>query len=173
MTADVPEKFGRAFDAHDAFERDGEAFVVTTSTFGGRVTAAETEDWALAYTLEVQVPMLSATTEEAVGPAVEEGWFDTFALRLEDAPGAVRQDLELDDLSVDRVADEAVATFSFEWGNADHVPGMTKAISEYVEGTYVEGIVPGYQYGPPVSELLSSARSSGGDGDGGGDPMPL
>jgi len=172
MTADAPEKFVRAFDAHDAFERDGEGFVVTTSTFGGRVTAEETDDWALAYTLEIRVPTLSATTEEAVGSAVEEGWFDTFALRLEDAPGVVRQDLELDDLSVDRVADEAVAVFAFEWGNTDHVPGMTKAISEYVEGTYVEGVVPGYQYGPPVSELLSSARSSGGD-DGSGDPMPL
>ncbi|MFC7228081.1 DUF5813 family protein [Salinirubellus salinus] len=173
MTADAPEKFVRAFDAHDAFERDGEGFVVTTSTFGGRVTAEETDDWALVYSLEVRVPMLSATTEEAVGPAVEEGWFDTFALRLEDAPGAVRQDLSLDAYEVERVADEAVATFEFEWGNADHVPRMTKAMAEYVEGTYVEGIVPGYQYGSPVSELLSSARSSGGDGDGSGDPMPL
>jgi len=173
MTGDAPEKFVRAFDAHEAFERDDEGFVVTTSTFGGRVTATETEDWALSYTLEVRVPTLSATTEEAVGPAVEEGWFDTFALRLEDAPGAVRQDLSLDGFEVERVADEVVATFEFEWGNADHAPRMTKAMAEYVEGTYVEGVVPGYQYGPPVSDLLSSARGSGGDGDGSGDPMPL
>jgi hypothetical protein len=172
MSEDAPEKFVRAFDAHDAFERDGEGFVVTTSTFGGRVTASETDDWALAYTLTVRVPTLSAAAEEAVGPAVEEGWFDTFALRLEDAPGAVRQDISLEDLTVERVADEAVATFAFEWDNADHVPRMAKAMAEYVEGTYVEGIVPGYEYGPPVTGLLSSARSSGGDG-GSGDPMPL
>jgi hypothetical protein len=172
MTEDAPEKFVRAFDAHDAFERDGEGFVVTTSTFGGHVTADETDDWALAYTIEVRVPTLSATTEEAIGPAVEEGWFNTFSLRLEDAPGAVRQDVELDDLAVERVGDEVVARFELEWSNADHAPAMAKAMAEYVEGTFVEGVVPGYDYGPPVSELLSSARSSGGN-DGGGDPMPL
>jgi hypothetical protein len=173
MTAAAPEKFVRAFQNHEAFERDGDGFVVTTSTFGGRVTATETDEWALAYTLEVGVPTLSAATQEAIGPAVEDGWFDTLALRLEDAPGVVRQELTLDELTVNTMADEVVATFEFEWGNADHVPRMTKALAEYVEGTYVEGIVPGYQYGPPVSELLSSARSSGGDDGGGGDPMPL
>jgi hypothetical protein len=180
MTEDenTPERFVRAFDAHDAFERDGDGFVVTTSTFGGRVEAEEAaededDDWALTYTLTVRVPTLSAAVEgEAVGPAVEEGWFETFALRLEDAPGVVRQDLSLDSLDVSREADEAVARFTFEWGNADHAPRMVKAIAEYVEGTYVEGIVPGYTYGEPVSNLVSSARQTGEDG-GSGDPMPL
>jgi hypothetical protein len=170
---ETPERFIRAFDVHDAFERDGEEFVVTTSVFGGRVEADETNDWALRYTLTVRVPMLSAAVEgEAVGPAVEEGWFDTFSLRLEDAPGVVRQDLTLEDLTVTREVDEAVVSFTFEWGNADHAPRMVKAIAEYVEGTYVEGIVPGYTYGSPVSELVSSARQTGENG-GSGDPMPL
>lgn len=172
MTEDVPDRFVRAFDAHEAFERDGEAFVVTTSTFGGRVEASETDDWALRYRLTVRVPMLSTAVEgETVGPAVEEGWFETFALRLEDAPGVLRQELSLEELAVEQEVDEAVAHFTFEWGNADHAPRMVKAIAEYVEGTYVEGIVPGYSYGPPVSDLVSSARQTG-DG-GSGDPMPM
>jgi hypothetical protein len=172
MTETLPDRAVRAFEGHDAFERDGRWFEVTTTRFDGRVTAAETDEWALSYTLEVRAPMLSAATEGGVGPAVEDGWFDTYELRLEDADMAVRQDVEFDDYRLVEEADDAVAVFEFEWENADHVPGMAKAMAEYVEGTYMEGIVPGYEYRPPVSELLSRARSGAGE-DGNSGPMPL
>lgn len=171
MTNELPERAVRAFEGHDAFERDGERFAVTTTKFDGRVTAAETDGWALSYVLEVRAPMLSAAAEGSVGPAVEEGWFETYELRLEDAPMAVKQDLAFDDQRVIEEGGDAVAIFEFEFENADRVPGMAKAIAEYVEGTYMEGIVPGYEYGPPVSALLSRARQSDSDGDRG--PMPL
>jgi hypothetical protein len=175
MTETPPERVVRAFDAHEAFDRDGDSFTVTTSRFGGQVRAVET-DGTVRYSLVVRVPSLSATVEgETVGPAVEKGWFDTLSRRLEDAPGAVRQSLELDSLDVeyeDEDKETVAATFRFGWDEPSHVPAIAKALAEYLEGTYVEGIVPGYDYGPPVSELLSSARRSGGDG-GSGDPMPL
>lgn len=171
MTDEFPDRALRVFEGHDAFERDGEWFSVTTTKFDARVTAAETDDWALAYTVEVRAPMLSTATEGSVGSAIEDGWFETYELRLEDATMAVRQDLAFDDQRVIEEAGDAVAVFEFEWGNADHVPEMAKAIAEYVEGTYMEGIVPGYKYGPPVSSLLSRARQSDGEGDRG--PMPL
>lgn len=169
MTDELPDRAVRAFEAHDAFERDGRWFEVTTTKFDGRVTAEPTDDWELAYTLEVRAPMLSAVTEGHVGSAVEDGWFETYELRVEDSHMAVRQDIEFDDYRVFEEADEAVAVFEFEWGNADHVPDMTKAMTEYVEGTYMEGVVPGYDYTQPVSEMLAKARQ---DGQGGG-PMPL
>lgn len=172
MTDDLPERAVRAFEGHEAFERDDEWFDVTTTRFDGRVTAAETDDWALSYTLEVRAPMLSAATEDTVGPAVEDGWFETYELRLEDTGMAVRQDVTFDDQRVIEESGDAVAVFEFEWGNADHVPAMVKAMAEYVEGTYMEGIVPGYDYVQPVSEMLSQARQSDGDGKGSG-PMPL
>jgi hypothetical protein len=168
---ELPERAVRAFEAHEAFERDGEWFELTTTTFDGRVTAEGTDGWELVYTLEVRAPMLSTAAEGAVGPAVEDGWFETYELRLEDTDMAVRQDVAFDEQRVVEEAGDAVAVFVFEWGNADHAPGMAKAMAEYVEGTYMEGIVPGYEYGPPVSELLSRARQSEGDGDHG--PMPL
>jgi len=171
MTDELPDRAVRALASHDAFERDGEWFSVTTTKFDARVTAAETDDWAIAYILEVRAPMLSTAAEGSVGSAVEDGWFDTYELRLEDATMAVRQDLAFDDQRVIEEAGDAVAIFEFEWGNADHAPGMAKAIAEYVEGTYMEGIVPGYEYGPPVSSLLSRARQSDSEGDRG--PMPL
>ena len=171
MNEALPERAARAFETHDAFERDGKWFPVTTTNFDARVTAAETDEWALSYTLEVRAPMLSTAANGHVGSAVEDGWFDTYELRLEDATMAVRQDLAFDDQRVIEEAGDAVAIFEFEWENADHAPGMAKAIAEYVEGTYMEGIVPGYEYGPPVSALLSRARQSDSEGDRG--PMPL
>lgn len=163
----LPERAERAFESNEAFERDGAWFEVTTTRFEGRVTATETDGWPLEYTLEVRAPTLSEATEEAVGPAVEEGWFETYALRLEDAPMAVREDVHLDDHRVFEEAGDAVAVFVFRYGNADRAPAIAKAMTEYTEGTYVEGIVPGYEYGPPVSDLLSRATqapdASGGD----------
>ena len=64
MTDDLPERAVRAFQRHDAFERDGDEFRVTTTTFDGRVTAAETDDRAPSYSLTVRAPTLSAATEE-------------------------------------------------------------------------------------------------------------
>lgn len=172
MTETLPERAVRAFETHDAYERDGEWFAVTTTAFDARVTAEETEGWALLYTLEVRAPTLESATADEVGPTVAEGWFDTYDRRLEDAPMAVRHDVELAEQRVFGEAGDAVAVFGFEWGNADQAPDIAKAIAEYVEGTYMEGIVPGYEYVPPVSDMLSDARQSGGD-DGGGGPMPL
>jgi hypothetical protein len=169
MTGTLPDRARRAFEGHDAFERDGRWFEVTTTNFEGRITASETDGWELSYTLEVRAPMLSNATEDPVGSAVEDGWFETYELRLEDAPIALWEDLAFDDQRVFEEAGDAVAVFEFEWGNADRVPEIAKAIAEYVEGTYMEGIVPGYTYQPPVSELLSRARS----GDGGSGPMPM
>jgi hypothetical protein len=171
---DVPDRFVRAFEAHEAFDAvDGQAFDLTTTRFDVRVTANETDDWALRYSVTVRAPMLStAVVGGTVGSAVEEGWFDTYELRLEDAAGAVRHGVDLADYEVLELDGDAVATFEFEWGNADQAPAIAKAIAEYAEGTYVEGIVPGYEYGPPVSELLSSARQTS-DGEGSSGPMPL
>ena len=171
MTDTLPDRAVRAFEAHEAFERDDDGFAVTTTTFDGRVTAEPT-DGAPYYTLAVRAPTLQAATADEVGEALVEGWFDTYELRLEDAPTAVRGDLELDEQRVVAEGDEAVAVFGFEQENADRAPDVVKAVAEYVEGTYMEGIVPGYDYVPPVSEMLSRARQSGGDG-GGGCPMPL
>jgi hypothetical protein len=153
----LPERAERAFAAHDAFEPDGDGVELTTTAFEGRVTATETDDWAIRYTVTVRAPMLSTAVEGPVGPAVEDGWFDTFALRLADAPGAVRASVDLDDLDVFEEDGDAVAVFTFTWGNADRAPAIAKALAEYVEGTYMEGIVPGYDYREPVASMLSQA----------------
>ena len=170
MTDEMPERAATTFDAHDAFERDGDAFRVTTTRFEGRVTATDTDDWALEYTLTVRAPMLSAAVDGEVGDAVESGWFDTYERRLADAPSATRADVALDDLAVTEADGEAVAEFTFEYGNADHAPEVAKAMAEYAEGTYVEGAIPGYDYEGAVADLLGEASTTGQDG-GTGTPL--
>jgi hypothetical protein len=112
----------------------------------------------------VRAPLLSRAVDGEVGPDLESGWFDTFALRLEDAPGAVRDNLDLETLAVRREGGDAVAEFTFEWGNADRAPAIAKALGEYVEGTYMEGIVPGFEYREPVASMLSTASQGEGTG---------
>jgi len=64
-----------------------------------------------------------------------------------------------------------VTTYEFTLGSADRAADVAKAFVEYVEGTYVEGIVPGYSYEGKVADLVSDASSGGGDGEVGGTPL--
>ncbi|MES3517343.1 MAG: DUF5813 family protein [Natronomonas sp.] len=170
----LPDEATEALGRQEAFEDAGDGWYrITTTAFEARVTAEETDGPLCTYTLEVRAPMLSAATEDSVGDAVEAGWFETYDRRLEDAPKAVRDTLELSDRRVFEEAGDAVAVFVFDFGNPTRAFRITKAMAEFVEGTYMEGIVPGYSYTDPVAQLLSRARQAGGDGDGTRGPMPL
>ena len=169
MTEQLPESAIRAFEAHGAFEREGEGFRLTTSRFGGRVSAVDLGG-GVAYTLTVRVPTLDAATADEVGEAVESGWFDTMRRRLEDAPKATRADVSLSGLDLEEDGDEVVVTFQFEWDGPDRAAAIAKTFAEYVEGTYVESVVPGYDYEGVVGDLLQGA-SQGEGGKKGGTPL--
>ena len=156
-----------AFEAHDAYERDGEEFSLSTTPFDGRVAVEDSH-----YRVRVEVPTLAAATEESVAEAVADGWFETLALRLEDAPGATRADVEVPEPTVEQVGETVVVECEFVHENPERAAEAAKALLEYVEGTYVEGIVPGYSYLPPVADLLSRARRHG-EGEGESGAMPL
>lgn len=172
MTDEVPAPARRAFDAHDAFSENEGSYRLETTDFDGRVTATDAEqEWALRYTVTVRAPTLDAAVEEDVGPNLREGWLDTLELRVGDAPGAVRERVTLDDHAVRTEGEEVVVEYVFTHGNPDRAPDIAKAMAEYVEGTYMEGIVPGFTYRPPVADLLDEATR--GEGKEGGGPMPL
>jgi hypothetical protein len=171
MTEELPDSARGAFEAHEQITDTEEGYAIDTTIFDGFVRASEGPDWKNTYTVTVFVPTLSAATAEAVGPAVEEGWRDTLERRLEDAPQATRSNVDLHDLSVEDIDDELQITFTFEWGDADRAAAIAKTFVEYVEGTYVEGIVPGYEYESPVADLLSAASQSGDGANRGGTPL--
>lgn len=166
---EFPDSVERAFGHHDAFERDGDAYVVQTTAFEGRVTAVDGPKYYSAYTVTVRVPTLPAATADEVGDAVTDGWFETLERRLEDAPQATRADVELGTFDVERDGEDVYVTYGFEWGDADRAADIAKTFVEYVEGTYVEGVIPGYEYVSPVEDLIDTASQEGGGG--GGTPL--
>ncbi|MEF8887902.1 MAG: DUF5813 family protein [Haloarculaceae archaeon] len=170
MTEELPESAVRAFERHDAFERQGEGFRLTTSRFGGRVTAADLGGGRVGYTLTVRAPTVAAATADEVGEAVASGWFDTMRRRLEDAPKATRADVSLSAFDLEEDGEEVVVTFQFERDDPDRAAAIAKTFAEYVEGTYVESVVPGYDYEGVVGELLQGA-SQGEGGRKGGTPL--
>ena len=143
------------FDDHDAFEpaEDGKEYALTTVAFPVRaVPDRET-------TVTVRVPTLAAATADEIGEVVAEDWERTLGRRLEDAPGALPARPDLEAFSVTRGGDHLEVTYRLSPGG----PEIAKAIAEYVEGTYVETTIPGYEYEPPVADLLASARMTGRD----------
>jgi hypothetical protein len=96
-----------------------------------------------------------------VAEVVAAGWLETFERRVGDVDGVVRGDHDVDP-TIDATADEVVVGFAFT--DIDERRGVddAAAIINYVEGTYVQGIVPGYDYVDPVGGLLDRARGAGG-----------
>ncbi|MUV89944.1 hypothetical protein GJ629_08595 [Halapricum sp. CBA1109] len=172
MTEQTPTAAREAFETADAIDATGDRYRVTSTPFDGWVEAAEADaEWALQYTVTVEVPTLQSVTEGAVGPAVLDGWRDTLERRLADAPGATRVSVDLDSLDVREVADTVVVEYVFTLGSPDTAAAVAKTFVEYVEGTYVEGIVPGYEYTGVAADLLSNAQSGGAEGERGGTPL--
>jgi hypothetical protein len=169
MTENLPDAVERAFERAEAFEDAGDAYLVRTTAFEGRVRAVDGPEYLSAYTVTVCVPTLDAATADDVGEAVAEGWFDTLRRRLEDAPQATRADVDLQTFDVERDGEDVYVTFGFEWGNPDRAADIAKTLVEYVEGTYVEGVIPGYDYVSPVADLIDTASQEGGGG--GGTPL--
>ena len=164
MIEDVPETARRAFENHGSVVQTAERFEITTTVFDGFVTASEGPKWKHTYTVSVYVPTLDAAATEVIGPAVLDGWRDTFERRLEDAPKATRASVELVDFDVELIDEELQITYSFEWGNERKATEIAKTFVEYVEGTYVEGLIPGYEYEEPVSDLITEASDTGQSG---------
>lgn len=160
MSSEFPEGVLEAFARHESYENGPVGYVLTTTAFEGVVTA-RADGGETVYTVSVSVPTLSGATADDVGSAVEDDWFETLARRLEDAPKATGSAVELDGCSVERSVDTVTVEYTFRWETPSRAADIAKTFIEYVEGTYVEGIVPGYEYEPPVSDLLASASQSG------------
>ena len=162
MSSNVPDSVVSAFEAHEAYEAADGEYVLETTVFETTVTATGEEP--VTYTVTVRVPTLDAATVEEIGEVLETSWQETLTRRLEEAPKATRARVDLDEFSVTGDGDELRIEYTFIWGNPTKAVEIAKTFAEYVEGTYVEGIVPGYDYKPPVSSLLADASH---DGEGG------
>ncbi|MFC7046905.1 DUF5813 family protein [Halobacteriaceae archaeon GCM10025711] len=147
----------QSYVRHADFERDGDAYVATATQFDATVTVDED-----AHHVRVTVPMLDAVVVgETVAPVVEEGWYETFELRLEDVSGVLRTD-DVSEPTVTRDGDAAVVEATFEAdGRAAAEEAM--ALVNYVEGTWFEGVIPGYEYVEEIQAMRERAHQNAGD----------
>ena len=163
--SELPDRVRRAFADHGGFERAAAGEYVATSTaFDATVTVDDLDEVAdghVPFAVEMRVPTLSAVVAGDVADVVEEGWYETFELRVEDARGVTRG-TDTVEPTVDRAGAEVVV--AAEYSDIDPRRGVddAAALVTFVEGTFVEGIIPGYDYTEPASSLLSSARQTGG-----------
>lgn len=151
-----------AFEGHRAFEYDADTGVATgtATNFEATVRASADGDGddRAEFAVTVEVPTLSAATEEEVGDAVAEGWYETFELRMGDAYDVTR--VADGSHRVEREGRDVRVGFEFTAPVRSGVDDAA-ALIDYVEGTYVQGTVPGYTYLPPVEGLLAAARRRG------------
>jgi len=158
---ELPSRLTRAFDNHTAFEQETDnRFVSTTTTFEGRVEVTETEG-QFAFVVESRVPLLQAVTEEEVADVVQDGWYETFELRACDIGGIFRTDRDLSP-AVNRHADTIAVEVTLEDSNPRRGVDDAAAVIDYVEGTFVQGVIPGYTYTDPVAGILDRARDAAG-----------
>lgn len=155
------ERAERALDDHRAFERDGDGFSTTDTTVDAHVRT-EADGTGVVYRVTVRVPTIDAVVAgETVAPVVREGWYETFERRLEDVGGVTRGEPTEPTVTLDESADEVVVETEIAAGAPERAAGDAKAIVDYVEGTFVEGLIPGYTYREPAAGLLERARSTG------------
>jgi len=164
----LPGRVRRAANDHDAVSGDGPdgTLAVTSTPFDAAIAVAEADDGRIEFDVTVSVPTLSAVTEDEVADVVEDGWLDTFERRIAAVGDVTAAGHDLD-LTVERDGDEVTVTESIRDVNERRGLNDAVAVVDFVEGTYVQGVIPGYEYGEPVTGLISSARAAGGDeGDG-------
>jgi len=171
--SDRPDGLRRAVRRRDAGEPDGDRLELTTTPFETAVRTRERPDGHTDFSVTVRVPGLGAVVDGEVAGIVADGWYDTFRRRIEDVGGLTRGDHDLSP-TVTRAEDRAdgggTVTVEFAFDDVDPDRGLddAAALINFVEGTYVQGVIPGYDYTEPVTELLSRAQSAAGtDGDAG------
>jgi len=159
--SELPGRVRRAFADHSAFEQvDDARFESTATTFDGTVEADHV-DGRIQFEIEVRVPLLNAVTEDEVAAVVEDGWYETFELRVGDIGGVFRTERDLEP-RVTRDFETIVVEAEFEDINERRGVDDAGAVINYIEGTFVQGIIPGYEYTEPVSSIINRARQNAG-----------
>jgi hypothetical protein len=153
----IPKAIDEAFRAHDAFVGDGDRYRTETTVCEATATAVPTDgDRAGAFSVIVTVPTIDVAAADEVGSAVTTGWCETFALRLGDAFD-VATTSDHDEPTVERGGGVVTARFEYRAWRADRGVADAKALVDYVEGTYAQGVIPGYEYEGPVASLVEQA----------------
>ncbi len=162
MTDEIPEPLERALSSHDAFDRGANGYELTTTVFDVNIEGEPAEGKRDGrFVVTVFLPTLDAAVEnEAVPTVVEDGWFETLERRLEDTFSVAHTSTH-EPVAVERDGREVRVVLTFLAWDADTGVEDAKTLIEYVEGTFAQGMIPGYEYGGPAGELRAKATQQG------------
>ncbi len=165
MVDEATERARRAFRSHGSFEPadDEYEYENVTTPFDAAVAVTEGGGGRGRFEVTVRAPSLDAAAADDVAPVVEDGWYETFELRVEDVGGVTKGDGDVETV-VRRTDDEVVVEMAYEDLDARRGADDANALVNFVEGTYVQGIIPGYEYTDPVAGLVSRAQDAAGGG---------
>ncbi|MFB6222019.1 MAG: DUF5813 family protein [Halolamina sp.] len=167
---ELPDRAARAFRDHDAFApedaTDGERYAAVSTPFDAVVDATPADGGRIAFDIVVRLPMLDEVTEDEVAPVVEEGWYETLDRRMQGIGGGVLAgDHDLTPAVTETTfAGDRVAEVRARFEDIDPRRGVNDAaaVVDFIEGTFVQGVIPGYDYTEPVTGILSEAMQAGG-----------
>ncbi|WP_222919858.1 DUF5813 family protein [Natrinema sp. SYSU A 869] len=174
---DLPDPVASELESHDAFDRTDDGYGLTTTVFETTITADDADGKRDGrFHVTVTLPTLdAAVADEVVATPVEDGWFETLERRLQDV-FTVAHTSTHDEPVIERDADEVRVRLEYTAWDAGEGADDAKALVEFVEGTFAQGIIPGYEYQGEAATLLENAQGRGqeaADGDGNSGGMPL
>lgn len=142
----------------DRFEQIGEdEFTATKTPFEAAVHLESDGD--LIYRVVSRVPMLDSVVEgETVADVVREGWYETFERRLADAHKVT--DVETTPPEIRQEGETVVVESTFRDADPRRAPEEAQALIDYVVGTWMEGVIPGYEYTEEVQALRDRAAQN-------------
>ena len=153
------EANGRFERAEDGEGETGEAFAPTTNDWDATVTVRDG-----VVDVEVVVPTLDAATNDEVADVVEDGWYDTFERRVEGADSVTLADgVEVESVSREGGGITVELRMVPRSGKAAE---DALALVNYVEGTWFQGVVPGYDYVEQVQQMREQAAQNAQSTDG-------
>lgn len=157
---DIEESFAN----HPRFEATNGGWSPTTNDWNATV---EVRDETVDVTVEV--PMLDEVVEgETVAPVVEDGWYETLERRLEDVGGVTYATVT--SLDVERSGRGVTVDITLH-ARPGNTADDTLAIVNYVEGTWFEGVIPGYPYVEKVQAMREQAQQNAQGDEPGGTPL--
>lgn len=148
-----------AFASDERFEETDESeFTATKTPFEGSARL-EIEGETVEYRVVSRVPMLDSVVEgETVADVVEEGWFETLERRLADIPKVTS--VETSEPEIHQANGTVVVEATIREADPSRAPDEAQAIVDYVVGTWMEGIIPGYEYTEDVQSLRERASQN-------------
>lgn len=147
-----------ALEAGHEFEAVETGYRLRSATFDATaVPGAET------VSVTVEVPTLDAVVEgETVADVVLEGWYETFVKRLDGVSSVSPADVG--DPAVESFPETIVVEVEVT-PRSGFVVDDVQAVINFIEGTWVGGIIPGYDYVDEIQALRTRAARKGGSED--------